>query len=489
MRRVRIKWVLFALVAVVSGLTIVVLVRTWTFTSKQLAPAPATPLTFDEEGAVRHLRRALRIMTISFQDPSRASAEAFAAFHTLLSEAFPRVHAALRRETVSDHSLLFTWAGADSSREPVLLLAHMDVVPADPSSGWTHGPFSGDLADGYIWGRGALDDKSSVLGILEAVEALLAEGFRPRRTVCLAFGHDEEVGGRNGAARIAALLQSRGVDAALSLDEGMAIVDGIVPGAERPVALVGVAEKGYLTLELTVEGAGGHSSQPPRQTTLGILGAAVARIESNPMPSDLRDPVRRMLGDLGPEMSFGMRAVLSNLWLFEPLVTWQLSGATATDAALRTTTAVTMMSGGTKENVLPTRARAVVNFRILPGDTVDDVIAHVKHTVDDDRVRFDVRGQANGPSLVSDADSPDYALLDKAIRQVFPEVWVAPALDLAATDSRHYEPVTRNQFRFGPLWMEEEDLSRIHGPNERIGRDHYLRGIRFFAQFIRNASS
>lgn len=482
------KRLILAVAGVLATLVVVITARTLMLASRQLESSPLTPLKLDEVRAIEHLRQALRIKTISHQDSSKVDGSAFSEFHAFLERAFPRIHATLERETVSKHSLLYTWKGTEPGRKPMLMLAHIDVVPADSADSWTHPPFSGDLADGYVWGRGALDDKGSVLGILEAIEALLAEGFKPSRTVHVALGHDEEVGGENGAIKIAALMKARGIRPEFCLDEGMAVVEGVVPGIDRPVALIGVAEKGYLTLELTVEDAGGHSSQPPKQTALGVLSAAVTQLEANPLPASIRGPVRQMFEYLGPEMPLTMRTALANLWLLEGLVKSELDTGGASAATLRTTTAVTIMNGGTKENVLPTRARAVVNFRTMPGDSADDVIAHVKATVDDDRVSVAVLGRANEASPVADTNSPSFELINRTIRQAFPEAIVAPALDLAATDSRHYTGVAENAYRFGPLWLKPEDLGRIHGKDERISSNDHLRSIRFFAQLIRNAS-
>ena len=489
MKRPGAKRLLLGVAGGVGVLVVVVLARTFSFTSQQLDAPRADPLKLDEARAVQNLQRALRIKTISSEDPAQTPTEALEAFHALLAEAFPKVHAALKKETVSDYALLYEWTGTDTQRRPMLLLAHMDVVPANPNSKWQHPPFSGKLADGYIWGRGAIDDKSSLLGILEAVEALLIEGVQPKRTVYLAFGHDEEIGGADGAVKIAALLASRGVKAEFSHDEGLAVVEGIVPGIAQPVALIGTAEKGYVSLELTVSCKGGHSSQPPPHTAVGILSAAVVKLEEHPLPTAIRGPVREMFDVLGPEMPFFERMAFANLWLFSGLVKRELEATNAAAAALRTTTAVTMMSGGTKDNVLPTRARAVVNSRLMPDDSIDGLLAHVSETVADERVQVRVLGTPHEASPVADVTAPSYTVLNRTIRQIFPGVVVAPCLDIGGTDSRHYSKVVQDSYRFTPLWFNEEDLTRIHGPNERIAKDDYLRCVRFYAQFIRNAAS
>jgi carboxypeptidase PM20D1 len=485
------KRVLILLLAAVVLLALILTVRTLTFHSTQVAPGAAALIAVDADGAAARLSRAIQFKTISNQDPAQLDGAAFEGFRAFLDEAYPKVHAALTREIVAGNSMLYTWKGSDPALAPILLLAHYDVVPVEPGteSKWTHPPFSGDVADGFVWGRGAIDFKCGVTGLLEAVEGLLSQGFQPKRSVYLAFGHDEELGGLNGAANVAALLKERGVKAEFSLDEGMAITDGIVPGVVGPLALIGLAEKGYVTLELTAKGKGGHSSNPPPQTTIGILASAIARLEGHPMPAHLEGPVRRMLETAGPEMRFPMNVIMANLWLFGPVVKWQLASQPAPNATLRTTTAPTIIEGGTKENVLPATARAVVNFRILPGDTVDSVLEHTRRVVHDGRVEIGILSQkeAVNPSPVADIGSPSYALLCQSVRQVSPEAVVAPSLTLGATDSKNYYGVVKNLYRLEPLVMNTEDLARIHGANERVAIDNYTRLIQIYAQVIRNA--
>jgi carboxypeptidase PM20D1 len=483
------KRAILALALVLVVLVGVVLVRTAMFGSRQIAVEPAPVVEVDTAGAAERLAGALRIPTISHVD-GPVLAEEFAALHAYLAAAFPRVHGALRVERVNEHSLLYTWAGAEPTLPPVLLMAHLDVVPVEPGTegDWSYPPFEGRIAEGFVWGRGALDNKGGVLGILEAVEMLLAEGDRPRRGVLLAFGHDEEVGG-TGAQAIAALLGQRGTRPELVLDEGGVIADGIVPGLAAPAALVGTAEKGYLSLALEVQEAGGHSSMPPRETAVGILSRAVTRLESRPFPGGLRGPTREMFVYLGPEMPFAQRMAFANTWLFGPLIRRQLAGSPSTDAALRTTTAPTMFEGSPKDNVLPIRARAVVNFRILPGETLESVTERVRRTIDDPRIEIrPFGGLASEPSPVSRTDTPAFRALHRAIRQVFPEAVVSPFLVLGATDARHYTGLSENVYRFLPVRMTSEDLSRIHGTNERISVRDHAAAIRFYRQLILNTT-
>ena len=468
----------------------VLFANTLRFRSRQLVVAAAPPMAVDA-GAVGRLAAALRVRTVSNQDPAVLPRAEFVALHGLLAEEFPAVHRTLGRETVADLSLLYTWAGTEPALPPLLLLAHQDVVPVDPATerGWTHAPFGGEIADGYVWGRGALDDKVGVVGLLEASERLISAGFRPRRTIYLAFGHDEEVGGTRGATAIARVLGERRIVPAFVLDEGLAVTEGIVGGIAAPVALVGIAEKGYLSVELVVESEGGHSSTPPHETAVGILAAAIHALERHPAPATIAGPVRRFFEFIGPEMALTSRVALANLWLFAPLVERRLAATPAADALLRTTTAPTMLEGSVKENVLPARVRAVVNFRIRPGDSMAGVVEHVRSVVADARVRIaPLEGTRSEPSPESSVASDGFRTLQRTIGEVFPGVVVAPGLVVGATDSRHYAGLGADVYRFLPYRVREEDLRRVHGIDERLRVADYEAAVRFYARLIENAA-
>ena len=456
------------------------------YESVQPVVEPVPEVTIPD-GAAQRLAGSLRMPTISSENPAAFDAEAFRALHAYLQAAFPRVHAQLRREVVGTHSLLYTWQGSDPSLEAILLSGHLDVVPVETGTHntWQQDPFGGQIVDGFIWGRGAIDNKSAVLGTLEAVEMLLVQGFRPVRTVYLAYGHDEEVGGTAGAREIAALLKTRGVALEMVLDEGGVITDGLLPGITGPVALVGIAEKGFVTIELSARVAGGHSSLPPRQTAVGILGAAVARLENTQMAVRLETPTRELFDRIGPRFPTMRRAVFANLWLTTPLVLRSLEESPTTNAMVRTTMAPTIFQAGTKDNVLPSYARAVINFRILPGDTIASVLEHVKRAIDDRRVEVRIAGRfSSEPSAVSDSNSASFRTLERTIRSVVPDAIVAPYLVVVATDARYYSDLSRNVFRFLPLRLTQLDVERMHGPNERIGIREYETAIRIYRQIV-----
>lgn len=476
----------------IAALTGVVMVRTIKMRSVQVisGPPPVTQ-SMNLEAAAERLGGALRIRTVSWEDPALFAADQFDAMHAYLRGSFPLVHVQLEREIVGRASLLYKWEGSDSALDPIILMGHMDVVPVEPGSEaqWTHPPYSGAISDGFIWGRGAMDDKSAVLGILEGVELLLREGVRPRRTIYLAFGDDEEAGGK-GAFAIATLLASRGVRPAMVVDEGAVVAEGMMPGVSASVALVGIAEKGAVSLELTAEIGGGHSSMPPTQTAVGVLSSAIVKLEAHPMPAAITGVAERMFNAVAPEMGFGQRAVFANLWLFGPLVMRKLAASPASNAMIRTTTAATMFEGSVKENVLPIKARAIVNFRLLPGDDVADVIAHVEDVVADSRVNISVspRSGSWNASPVSITDGPMYEALSRSIREVFPAAVVAPYLVVGATDARHFAAMSPSTYRFLPLVAGSADLARLHGTNERISVANFELMIRFYVGFIRRVA-
>jgi carboxypeptidase PM20D1 len=480
----RILWGVLAAIAVVAA---VLAWNTWRLSSRQIDVKPIAPLALERDAVAARLAGALKFRTISDAASGDTNAEQFVAMQAYLEQAFPRLYATLKREMVG-HSMLFTWQGSDPKAKPVMWLAHQDVVPVAPGTeaNWQQPPFDGVVKDGFIWGRGSWDDKGSLVAQMEAVETLLAQGYQPRATIYLGFGADEEVGGRRGAVEIARLLKSRGVQLDYILDEGMLVTQGIMNGIARPVALIGVAEKGYASVNLAVQTAPGHSSMPPQKTAIGAMSAALAALEKNQMPVELRGVARDMFDIIAPEMQGMNRVVLSNLWLFAPVVKQQMAQAPGTNAVLRTTTALTVVHAGNKDNVLPGRADAVVNFRIRPGDSVAGVMAHVREAVNNEEVHAELDAGASEPSPVSPVASAQYVLINRTIREVFNDAVVAPGIVIGATDARHYKDVSQHVYRFSPVRAGKDDLPRFHGTNERLGVDNYLEAIRFYVQLARN---
>lgn len=460
--------------------------------SRQLDVPALTPLVVDATDAAARLGEAVRLRTISSREDASLNADQFRQLHNLLQTRFPKTHATLKREVIGDLSVLYTWEGSNPKAAPILLLAHQDVVPIAPGTegDWQIAPFSGETRDGFVWGRGSWDDKGNLMSQMEAVEMLVTSGYKPERTVYLAYGADEEVSGVRGAARIAAVLKERKVHLDFVIDEGLLVLDGILPGLTKPVALLGVAEKGYLSVVLKMSATPGHSSMPPKMGTsaIAMMSAALKRLDDEQLPGGIRGVGGEMFDTIAPEMSGFSRVALSNLWLFGPVVQKQLEAAASTNAMLRTTTALTIVNAGNKENVLPGRAEATVNFRILPGDTKEQIMDHVRKEVTEalGSQRFELLalpGAVNA-SKVAPTDSAQYRLLNKTVREVFPGVLVAPGLMVAATDSIHYGEISDHIFKFSPVRANAEDLKRFHGTNERLSVANYAEAIRFYHRLI-----
>ena len=451
------------------------------------AVRPTNPV---DDAVAERLGQALRCVTVSTEEPADNPDGEFARLADLLERSYPLVHTELELETFG-RSRLYRWAGAEADRSgapervSALLLAHQDVVPVDDPHRWTHPPFDGVVDDDHIWGRGAIDDKSRLLAILEAVEAALAEGSRPRHTVYLAFGHDEEVFGENGAVRMARRLRAAGVHADLLIDEGGVITQGVADGVDRPVASIMLGEKGYATVRLSVQEVGGHSSMPGKQTAVGRLARAVARVQDHPMPLRLTPLTLDMLARLRHAMPETRRRLLglANVGVVAPLITRILAGGPQTEAMVRTTTAPTVIHGGIKANVLPQRAEALVNFRILPGDSVTTVLEHCRRVVRDAGVRMNLVGMSSEPSR-STGPGPGFDIIARIAEAIVPDVVVTTGIVPGATDSRHYDDLADTRCNFAPIVLTGADLATIHGTDERISRVNYARLIEFNTRLI-----
>jgi carboxypeptidase PM20D1 len=478
---------LFAAIGILAG---VLLFNVATHSSRQIQVTAAPRVPVDEQAAAARLGEAIRFQTIStFLNPD-SGADVLRGLQAHIAKSFPAFHAAATREVVATYSLLYTWEGSDPKAAPIALLAHQDVVPVAPGTAkdWQQPPFDGVIADGFIWGRGSWDDKGNLYSMLEAAEQMSKAGFRPKRTIYFAFGHDEEVGGTRGAKAIAALLAARGVRLDFVLDEGLLITEGLIKGLDRPAALIGVAEKGYATLVLTAHATPGHSSMPPRDTAIGMMSAALARLEDHRLPTQARGAVAEMFDTLAPEMKGFNRVALSNLWLFKPLLLREFEKTGPSEATIRTTTALTIFNAGDKDNVLPGNAAATVNFRLIPGDTQACVTDHVRRTIANDRISIEpFPGNADPPPVTATSGEP-YRALNRTIREIFPDVIVAPGLMVAGTDSRHYTGVTDTILRFTPVRANADYLKLFHGSNERLSIEGYADMIRFYRRLIENTA-
>ncbi len=469
-------------------LIIVVLFNTFTYKSKQLQEETITAIAISDD-CIQHLSDAVKIKTVSYEDPSKFDSTAFKQLIHYLTKTCPLTDSVLEKIIINQYSLLYKWGGEDVSLKPIVLMGHMDVVPVDEEQQekWNFEPFGGDIKEGFICGRGTLDDKVNVIGILETIELLLKEGFKPKRTIYLAFGHDEEIGGENGAKRIAEYLEMQHINAEFVLDEGMVITKGIVPGIKPDVALIGISEKGYLSVELSVEMEGGHSSMPAKETPIGVLSSAIAKLEQHPMPARISEPVHYFLDYIGPEMPFFSKLAFANQWLLKGVIIGKYEASNSGYATVHTTTAPTIFRSGYKDNVLPTVASATINFRILPGEISDDVITHIEKIIKDTRIKINKTGHANEAAAVSDIHSEGFKQIEKSIHQVFNNTLVAPSLMIGGTDEKHYSKISTNLFRFLPVAFDAEDLKRLHGNNEKISIEAFKNCIRFYRQLILNS--
>jgi carboxypeptidase PM20D1 len=482
------KKIFLGLITIFILLLIIIVIKTIAFKSLQIETVTTSLPVFGNESA-DHLSGAIKFPTISYSVALPIDTAAFTGFHEFLSEEYPLVHSILKKEIFSGFSLLYTWEGKNLKLKPVILMAHMDVVPAGETDSWRKPPFSGENDGSFIWGRGTLDDKVSMISIFEAVEKLLAENYQPERTIYLAFGHDEEISGLRGASVIAAALKKRGTDAEFVLDEGYAVVIGMVPMIRKPVALIGTSEKGYLSVSMTVEMEGGHSAYPGKETAIMVLCRALDNIIGSQMKAIISEPLNDFIRYIGPEMPFYARAIFANKWLFKSVILKIYKGSKTSNAMVRTTTAPTILNAGMKDNVIPTKAEAVVNFRILPGETTADVMEHLKSVISDDRVRILKLEGFNEPPPASPVDVSGFRTILTTIRQVYPEALVAPNMMIAASDSRKYIEVSKNIYNFAPIIVTPEDLSRTHGLDERIKTEDFNRGMGFYYLLIKNCDN
>lgn len=474
-----IKKFLLGLLGVILLIFSVVIVKTLTFSSTQPefghVKVPVVPAL-----AVDRFQESITFKTISFSDRGKIDTTEFLRFHEFLTNSYPAVDSILDKQ-LFNYSLLYKWTGSDPSLDAVVLMGHMDVVPVDESTlgEWEAEPFSGDRVGNKIIGRGTMDDKINVMALMETANMLIAEGFRPSRTIYFSFGHDEEIGGDYGAKLIAAHLKSQGAKIAFALDEGGFIAEGMIPGITVPVAVINTGEKGYASFELTINTPGGHSSQPPVDNTIGSLATAITKLEANQFEYKMLPILEKQIEKIGPHFpDFIKKMAFANPWLF--------GGAILEGLNAHTTIAPTMISGGVKDNVIPTEASAVINFRILPGESIEDIKKHIIKTVQDGRVKVETIGHTTEPSTMSSHESESYQTIEQTIIELFPEIVVSPGLLGAGTDSKHFIGVAENVYRFYPSRINPENVTGFHGNNEYCTVENYKEIIQFNYQLLKN---
>ncbi|MDR1894914.1 MAG: M20/M25/M40 family metallo-hydrolase [Spirochaetales bacterium] len=474
---------IYGAAGLVIFLVVLVLARTFAFKppvrpsrTQALDPGPCSP------DALERLAGAVRIPTVCNLNYSLTDFGPFDNFVAYLKESFPLFHKTCELTRINTYGLIYRWKGSNPGLKPMLLTAHYDVVPAEGQ--WKHPPFSGAQAEGKIWGRGTLDIKSQLTAHLEAAEDLMRSGFVPPRDFYFVYGQDEEIGGANGAVKMAEYLEAQGIRLEGVLDEGGIAALDVIRGVSFPLALVGIGEKGFCNYRWTLKGSGGHSSMPPAHTALGRAASLICRIEANPARARLIGPTRALLASVAGEMGFAVRMAVANLWLFKPLLLKILSKNPTTNALIRTTFAATMARGSSAPNVLPQEAEIIINARLLPGETVDSTADYLSGLARDEQFSLE-KNTPSEPSPISPDSSPLFLYLKNIIAEVYPNVLTTPYLVVGATDSRHYYRVCDNVYRFTPMLLSNAEKNTMHNVDEAISIENYGRMIHFYKIFIR----
>lgn len=464
-------------------LMLIIVGRTFTFKSKQMVEQQANLLILDDSCVV-HLQKAIRFKTISYDDASLMDSTAFIGFQRFLFQTYPLIFSKLAIERVNQFGLILHWKGKSAQANPIILMAHQDVVPAEEATlnKWSEAPFSGTIKNGMVYGRGAIDDKGSLIAIFESTELLLKQGFTPKTDIYFVLGHDEEVSGLKGAKQMAQLFKNRKIKPAFVLDEGGIITERKVPGLKKTAAVIGIAEKGYQTLLLKINIPGGHSSMPEQETAIDEMTMAVVKLKQNPFPVKFSATVLHFLDYVGPEMPFISRMAMANKDLFSFIIASNYSKTAAGNATIRTSTATTIFKAGLKENLIPGAAEITVNFRTLPGTTQNDVITHVKKVIGNNRIQIIPKGKGNEPKQVANIEDASFIYLQKTISAFKKGIVVAPYLALGASDARYFGALTPQVFRFTPF----TDPEGFHGVNERIPVKDFKKGISFYYNLMKN---
>ena len=464
------------------ALAAVVVVRALRFTPEAIEPVNPDVIELDKEKIVADMVDMVRCKTVSYSEDELMEWEEYSKFQNLLKERFPLIHEKCTLEKIGRNGLLYYLKGK-SSEKPSVCMSHYDVVPVEEEA-WLKPAFEGIVEDGCIWGRGTLDTKGTLCGVMEALEKLLKEGYIPANDLYLSFSGEEEIDGAT-CREIVAYLKEKGVKPAIVVDEGGAVVDKVFPGVDRECALIGIAEKGGVSYNFSMESQGGHASTPPVHSILGELSQAVCEIENHPFKRQLTKPVAEMFDTLGRHSTFLYRMIFANLWLFEGLLDMicKKSGGEL-NAMMRTTVAVTKMEGSKAYNVLPPRASFGINVRLMGTDTIESAMAYFKNVIKNDKIKIEtVRGM--NPSIYSDTSCEEWFKLKDVIHQTWPEAIVSPYLMMACSDSRHYCNITDRVYRFSAMRMSKEERAMIHGNNERVPIETLLKTVEFYVRLLR----
>ncbi len=443
--------------------------------------ASGKPIELDEAKIVSDMQQMIRCKTVSYYDPELIDEEEFEKFRNLLPELYPNVHRVCERQFLGVNGILYRWQGRHEG-DPVVLMSHYDVVPVEEDQ-WDKPPFAAILEDGILWGRGTLDTKGTLCGIMEAAEKLISEGFTPEHDIYFAFSGQEEVNGPTCPTMVK-WFEEQGIHIAMVVDEGGAVVENVFPGVKGECALIGTAEKGLMNVEFRAKSRGGHASTPPVHTIVGELAKAVVDVERHPFPRRMTKPVREMIDTLGRHSSFGYRMLFANFDRFEGLfdLVCRMSGGEL-NAMIRTTCAMTKMEGSKAYNVIPPAASVGMNLRLIGGDTVESAKAYLEKVVNNPNIEISVVNGEN-PSPDSDTSCREWKLLCQSIADTWEGAIISPYLMMACSDSRYYSRITDRVFKFSAMKMSAEERGTIHGNNERVPVETLVRAAEFYVRLM-----
>lgn len=475
-------YILIALGALLLVLVAVIVIRTLTFRPKAAPEVDDTPVVYDRERIISNLQALVRCRTVSSYNPENEDDEEFEKLISILPELYPNVYEKCTLTRFEGRGLLYKWEGKEHDG-PAVMMAHYDVVPVNEEN-WEHPPFSAELIDDVIWGRGTLDTKVTFGSILFAADHLIAEGYVPRRDIYFAFSGGEEVSGV-GAERIVDYFEANGIQPSLVLDEGGAVVENVFPGVKAPCALIGIAEKGLINLEYKVKSNGGHASAPKPHTPVGVLSEACYKMERHPFPSHMTTPVAEMFDTLGRHSSFLFKMIFANMWAFGWVIDLICkSGGGELNALMRTTSAFTQMEGSTAPNVIPPDARMVANMRLNPKDTVDSAVEYIRGVIKNPEIELNILDSDN-PSRISDPHTEGFSAVARAIVSTWRGSIVSPYLMMQCSDSRHWGRISDKVYRFSAMDLTSEERKTIHGNNERIRVACLERATEFYIRLMK----
>ena len=460
----------------------VVLIRTALFRPKAQPAVSDEKVEFDRDAAVNALAQLVRCKTVSYNDPTLEDDAEFEKLITLLPGLYPRVFGICSMDRLPDRALLFRWPGK-SDKNPAVMMAHYDVVPVN-EAGWEKPPFAAVIEDGVMWGRGTLDTKVTFNGVLSAADHLIGQGFTPENDIYFAFSGGEEVNGK-GAPNIVNWFIAHGIQPAIVVDEGGAVVENVFPGVKAPCGLIGIAEKGMINAQFRTDSSGGHASAPKPHTPVGILSAVCKKVEDHPFKMHVTKPAAEMFDALGRRSTFLYRMIFANLWCFSWVldVLGKTSGGEM-NALLRTTVAFTQMEGSSARNVIPTEAKMVANMRLNPADSVESALQYLRKTAKDDKVEITAL-ESFEPSPISQTNCPAWDKISAAVAETWPGCIVAPYLMVQCSDSRHYRDLSQHVYRFSAMDLSAAERATIHGNNERIRLETVGKAVEFYVRLMK----